>query len=277
MTLGARLQVKFWGVRGSIPTPESGAMSYGGNTACLEIRYADQPPLILDAGSGVRRLGQHWAQMPTSIPSEAHVLFTHFHWDHIQGLPFFAPLYDRTSIVKFYSSLDPSDLRPILENQMRSPYFPVRLGEVQAESEYCKIGPDGIEWGDLIVRPFPLRHPGGATGYRIESRNACIVYASDHEHGDQNHDEILRKNAAGADILIYDAQYTPEEYTKRGGWGHSTWQAGTRTAIEAGVKQLLLFHHDPDHDDKALDEIILRAGAEFENTAGAREGAVFSV
>jgi ribonuclease BN (tRNA processing enzyme) len=160
---------------------------------------------------------------------------------------------------------------------MRSPYFPVDLSALRGRYECCRIESEGMPWGDLCIKPFPLRHPGGATGYRIQSPTACIVYASDHEHGDEVYDATLRKYAAGADILIYDAQYTPEEYTKRQGWGHSTWLAGARIAREAGVRQLLLFHHDPGHDDVALDEIVRRAGAEFENTTGAREGSVLSV
>lgn len=277
MTAGDKLQVKFWGVRGSIPTAESGAMRYGGNTSCVEVRYGSQPPVIFDAGSGVRRLGQHWLNSPEEFPSQVHLLFTHFHWDHIQGLPFFAPLYNRSSEVQLSSCLDTGQLRLILENQMRTPYFPLELGAVQARTEFCQLEPQGYELGDLVITPFPLRHPGGSTGFRIQAPTACIVYATDHEHGDESFDGILRKHARDADILIYDAQYTPEEYTRRRGWGHSTWEAGVRTARAADVKQLVLFHHDPDHDDRALDDLVGRAGAQFERTAAAREGAVFAV
>jgi len=252
-------------------------MRYGGNTSCVEIRYGNQPPLIFDAGSGVRRLGQHWLNTPDEFPTEVHLLFSHFHWDHIQGVPFFAPLYNAASDIQFSSSLDTGQLRLILENQMRAPYFPVNLSAVQARTEFCQVEEHGFALGDLVITPFPLRHPGGATGYRIQSPSACIVYASDHEHGDDVYDGILRRNAREADILIYDAQYTPEEYKGRVGWGHSTWEAGIRTAADAGVKQLLLFHHDPDRTDNALDELVHRAGTQFENTAGAREGLVVSV
>ena len=252
-------------------------MSYGGNTACVEIRYGDQAPLIIDAGTGIRRLGTNLAQGATSQPVYAHILFSHFHWDHIQGLPFFQPLYQPESVIQLYSSRDPAELQRILENQMVAPYFPVLMPAVQARYVFQKVESEGMPWGDLCVRPFALRHPGGATGYRIQSPTGCVVYASDHEHGDAEHDEILRKFASDADILIYDGQYTPEEYGARRGWGHSTWEAGTRTANQAGVKRLLLFHHDPSHEDSAIEEIVVRAGAEFEQTFAAREGAVFSV
>jgi phosphoribosyl 1,2-cyclic phosphodiesterase len=277
MDSSAKLQVKFWGVRGSIPTPEIGAMTYGGNTACLEVRYGNQAPLILDTGSGARRLGMQLCREAKDAPIEAHVLFTHFHWDHIHGLPFFGPLYKPDNVIKFYSSRKPGELRSILENQMRAPYFPVNMPVVPCHYECSQIGPDGMSWGDLCIRPFPLCHPGGATGYRIQSSSGCIVYASDHEHGDQASDATLTRFAAGADILIYDAQYTPEEYLNKRGWGHSTFQAGIRIAKEAGVRQLVLFHHDPGHEDEAMDQIVERASEAFENTKGAREGVVYSV
>ena len=250
-------------------------MSYGGNTPCLEVQYGEMPPLILDAGSGLRRLGIERSLKANGHSTDVHVLFSHFHWDHIQGLPFFTPLYEENTSITFYSSREPRDLQNILQRQMQPPYFPVNLSSIDQRYRYCKIGSEGLPWGDVHIVPFPLRHPDGCTGYRIESPTASIVYASDHEHGDATHDAILRKHAAGADILVYDAQYTPEEYRSRTGWGHSTWLAAAHAAQDAGVRRLLLFHHDPNHDDQMLDEIVQRAGAEFEHTAAAREGAVF--
>jgi phosphoribosyl 1,2-cyclic phosphodiesterase len=271
------MKLKFWGVRGSIPTPEASAMTYGGNTPCIEIRYGNLPPLILDAGSGARRLGQSLMRAANSHPAEAYVLFSHFHWDHIQGLPFFAPLYEQDSVVKFYSSEEPSVLKAILQNQMQRPYFPVDLPAPASAYEYCRIDAEGMPWGDVWVKPFPLCHPGRATGYRIQSPDGCIVYASDHEHGDESYDAVVRDFARGADILIYDAQYTPAEYPAHRGWGHSTWLAGVQIAEEAGVRQLALFHHDPGHDDPMLDEIVARASERFANTMAAREGSEFRI
>jgi phosphoribosyl 1,2-cyclic phosphodiesterase len=264
-------------VRGSIPTPEAAAMTYGGNTPCVEIQYGNQAPLILDAGSGVRRLGIDRAVQANGHSTEAHVLFSHFHWDHIQGLPFFAPLYDPNCSVTFYSTHQTAHLKSVLKNQMKPPYFPVDFAALEERLRYCRIDPGGITWREVCIKPFPLRHPGGCTGYRIQSPASCIVYASDHEHGDESYDAILREHSANADLLIYDAQYTPEEYKNRQGWGHSTWHAGARIAREAGVRQLLLFHHDPTHDDPALDKIVNDARFDFENTIAAREGAVFNL
>ncbi|MCW5980915.1 MAG: MBL fold metallo-hydrolase [Bryobacteraceae bacterium] len=266
------MTLTLWGVRGSIPTPQAEKLGFGGNTACLEVRYDGHPALILDAGSGARRLGALLKKECAGEELEVSILFTHFHWDHIQGLPFFAPLYDRRTSLTFYSSCEPARLREIVEGQMTAPYFPVNMPAVQATCRYAKVEPEGMPWGDLHIRPFPLRHPDGATGYRIEGPSGSIVYASDHEHGDSRHDAILREHAAGADLLIYDAMYDAAEYAFRRGWGHSTWEEGVRAAIDAGVKRLVLFHHEPDHDDRMVKEMVDRASARFENTIGAKEG-----
>lgn len=271
------LTLKLWGVRGSIPTPQSENLGYGGNTSCLEVRYDGHPSLILDAGSGARRLGLLLKKECADRELQVSVLFTHFHWDHIQGVPFFAPLYNDRTELTFYSSCEPSRLREIVEGQMRAPYFPVNMPAVQASCSYSKVPGDGMQWGDLAIFPFPLRHPDGATGYRIEGPESCIVYACDHEHGEPRFDDTLRKFASGADLLIYDAQYTPEEYEYRRGWGHSTWQEGVRAAADAGVKRLLLCHHDPDHGDKVVGHIVDQAAERFENTIGATEGWSISI
>jgi len=154
---------------------------------------------------------------------------------------------------------------------MHSPYFTARSA-VQADFRYVQLQPDGVQLGDLTIKPFPLCHPDGAAGYRITGPRATIVYACDHEHGDEAIDRQLRENAQSADVLIYDAQFTPEEYEQRRGWGHGTWTEATKVARDAQVRQLVLFHHDPWHDDRAVSDIVARASAEFENTIGAKEG-----
>jgi phosphoribosyl 1,2-cyclic phosphodiesterase len=252
------IELTFWGVRGSIPTPVAENLGYGGNTACISIRSGDQPLVILDAGTGIRALGN-----TLSEAKPVHLFLTHFHWDHIQGIPSFAPIQN-TAI---YSSADPAELERILTTQMRPPYYPVPM---PASLNYRKISEESI--GDLLVRPFALHHPNGATGYRIESSNASIVYASDHEHGDAAADTTLREYARDADVLIYDAQYTSEEYEHRRGWGHSTWRQAVKLARETGVRQLILFHHDPLRMDRDLDAIVREAQQEFPNTIAAREG-----
>lgn len=257
------LDLTFWGVRGSVPTPVAENLGFGGNTACLTIRYDDQALLIFDGGTGIRALGSSLTNN-----AEFHLFLTHFHWDHIQGIPFFAPMQHPDSTATIHSSADPADLERILTAQMKPPYYPVVMPD---GLRYRKnVGPTQV--GDTVIRPFPLHHPNGATGYRIESPHASIVYASDHEHGDPSADAVLRDYAHGADILIYDAQYTPEEYEPRRGWGHSTWREGVQLARSAQVKQLILFHHDPARRDREIDAIVTEAQAEFRNSAAAREG-----
>ena len=254
------IELRFWGVRGSIPTPVAENLGYGGNTACISIRYADQPLLIFDAGTGIRALGD-----TLSATEPVHLFLSHFHWDHIQGIPSFAPIQNAT----IHSSAEPADLERILAAQMRPPYYPLPM---PANLEYRRMVVESTRIGDLVVRPFALHHPNGATGYRIESPDRTVVYATDHEQGDVRCDGILRSFATLADVLIYDAQYTPEEYEQRRGWGHSTWKEAVKLAQETRVRQLILFHHDPLRTDRELDAIVRQAQQEFPNTIAAREG-----
>src|SRR5580698_10414557 len=164
------LELTFWGVRGSIPTPVAENLRFGGNTACIEIRLPGHPSVIFDAGSGIRSLGH---TLPDRTP--VHLFLTHFHWDHIQGIPFLAPLYRPDCETAIYSSADPAELQRILGAQMLPPYYPIAM----PAANYCKNEPAGVLIGDLLIRPFPLHHPNGATGYRIEASGSTIVYASD--------------------------------------------------------------------------------------------------
>ena len=266
-----QLEMRFWGVRGSIPTPVAANLAYGGNTPCLEVRYPGLPPLIFDGGSGIRALGLSLlGEFPTG--GECHVFFTHFHWDHIQGVPFFLPVYRADWRIHFHSTREPAVLETFLGDQMRAPYFPVTMPAVQAERDHGHVAPGGYVLGRVHVRPIALHHPNGANGYRIDAGGRSIVYATDHEHGNEAIDRGFIEQASGADILIYDSQYTPEEYEQRRGWGHSTWEQGVRIAREADVGQLVLFHHDPLRSSDALDEIVRAAQAQFPNTIGAMEG-----
>jgi phosphoribosyl 1,2-cyclic phosphodiesterase len=270
MSVLPSLQVKFWGVRGSTPTPVMKNLRYGGNTSCVEVRYGDQI-LILDAGSGIRNCG---IALTAERPPEAlniDVVLTHFHWDHIQGIPFFLPLFLEHSQLHFFTSVALGPLRERLEGQMAQPYFPVGLERLRAPRTFSEVN-GSMQRGDLRITLFPLNHPQGATGYRIDSPAGSVVYATDVEHGDKELDGVLREHAEGADVLIQDAQFTPEEYSRFRGWGHGTWLEATKVAQDAKVGQLILFHHDPSRNDSQNDILQENARRCFENTNAAAEG-----
>jgi phosphoribosyl 1,2-cyclic phosphodiesterase len=269
---GFRLQIKFWGVRGSTPTPIQANLGYGGNTSCIEVRLPSNELIVVDGGLGVRNLGLSLLHEFPSQDMALKVFLTHFHWDHIQGLPFFSPLYNPANSIVFHSFPPKEQIREILTGQMTTPYFPVNFALLGAARDFVQITGEPVQYGNFSVRAFPLNHPQGACGYRIESEGAVVVVASDLEHGDPKLDETVRQYAEGADVLIYDAQYTPDEYALHKGWGHSTYVEGARIANEAGVDQLVLFHHDPSHTDAILDGIVEEARSEFRNTCAAREG-----
>jgi phosphoribosyl 1,2-cyclic phosphodiesterase len=280
----SRLQIKFLGVRGSIATPERENIEFGGNTTCLEVRgqqVAEQSPnqevVVIDAGTGMRRLGLSLAEEFAGRNLNVHLLLTHFHWDHIQGLPFFIPLFESNNRITVHSGRPPATTRKILEGLMAEPYYPLRFDFFAASTEFAEVGERPSKVGDITVHPFPLHHPQGAWGYRFESGGATIVHASDLEHGHPHLDAVLRDYAQNADVLVYDAQYSPEEYSTTKGRGHSTWLEATRVARDARVKHLILFHHDPSHNDATMRQFVTEARRHFENTDAAREGWVVGV
>jgi len=241
-------------------------MEYGGNTSCVEVRRPGAAPLVFDTGTGVRALGQNLDE------PAVHIFYSHLHWDHIQGLPFFRPLYDRGSTITFCAAMPAAALEAALRHQMSSPYFPVTLPEVGGVCRFNQATEDGVEAAGVRVVPFPLKHPSGSTGYRIEAPDAVVVFITDHEHGDREIDARVARHCREADLLICDAQYLPSEYAARRGWGHSTWEHAVRLASEAGVKQLALFHHDPDRKDAEVAQIASEARERFEPSIAAREG-----
>ncbi len=270
----ATVRLRFWGVRGSTPTPQVENLTFGGNTSCVEIRTADNGSIILDAGSGIRNLGQLLMKEALGQAIHSNLFLTHFHWDHIQGIPFFAPIYGPKNSVSFYTGITGRPLQETLEGQMAKPYFPVDFDQVAAKRDFTTIDPGGhVVIGGTKVIPFPLNHPQNASGYRIEIGNRVIVYATDYEHGHAL-DSTLRDYAQGADLLICDAQYTPEEYENHRGWGHSTWMNAVHVAKDSAVRQLFLFHHDPGHDDQQMMRITEDSRMQFENTSSAWEGFV---
>lgn len=274
MSTEFRLEVKFWGVRGSIPTPSPENLGCGGNTTCLEVCLSNGKGLVIDGGTGARMLGMDLMRRAAGGSIELDILMTHFHWDHIQGIPFFAPLYDPKNRIQFHTSRSPEDVRNILEGQMTHPYFPVKFELLGAQRQFADFPAASKKLlGDRVeVTPFALNHPQGATGFRIECDGAVVVHACDHEHGDSEKDKRIREMAEGASVLIYDAQFTPDEYAAKKGWGHSTWLEGVKIAREAKVQHLVLSHHDPSHTDEFMEAVLAAARQEFPNTSIAREG-----
>jgi len=268
------LVVTFWGVRGSIPTPAIANLGVGGNTACVEIR-SDSQVLIIDAGTGIQGCGRRLLSEGDHAPRTISILFSHFHWDHLQGLTFFEPLYRPDSHLQFLNSAPGEMIRERLRQLMRPPYFPVGWEETASKKEYLAVPSRGLALGELQVDPVPLNHPQGATGYRIASpTGGFILYASDFEHGNPSSDDLLIESARNAKLLVYDAQYTPEEYEGAGrrGWGHSTWREAAKIAEEANVQRLVLFHHDPGHTDTIMADIQNKTRELFANTDVAVEG-----
>ncbi|MBI2688442.1 MAG: hypothetical protein HYX27_19230 [Acidobacteria bacterium] len=228
---------------------------------------------MIDAGSGAHRLGQSLLEEPGGRSAHIPILLTHYHWDHIQGLPYFAPVFQKDRRITFWSGKSAASARSALDLQLSEPYFP-GWDSAAADREFNEVSKQPFHVGSIAIYPFPLNHPQGAWGYRMESDGGTIVHASDFEHGHPQLDSVLREYARNADVLIYDAQYTSEEYESKKGWGHSTWMEATRVAHAAGVKQLILFHHDPMRDDLALRSIVEEARRQFQNTHAATEGSV---
>jgi phosphoribosyl 1,2-cyclic phosphodiesterase len=266
------MRIKFWGVRGSTPAPQPENMRYGGNTSCVEVRVGDSL-YIFDCGTGFRVLGQALRHEFNGHPVSAHVFVSHFHWDHIQGIPFFGPLYDnRKNRFQFHSSSRTRSLKRVLEEQMAAPYFPVGLTEMQAGQNFYDLEEGRIQLGDVSLQTLWLNHPQGCMGYRLETKDGVMVYATDNEPGDALFDKNVRKLADGADVLIYDAQYLPDEYERKRGWGHSHWREAINVVTESGAKDLVLFHHDPDHDDKCIDKVVKEARDYYPRLRAASEG-----
>lgn len=272
--------VHFWGVRGSIPCPGLHTVRYGGNTPCIEMQV-DGKRLIFDGGTGLHVLGQ---SLLPKMPVDAHIFFTHSHWDHMQGFPFFTPGFVPGNSFHIYGAIAPdgSTIEQRLNDQMLHPNFPVPLQIMQANLDFHDVVPgQPILIDDITVETAPLNHPGEAVGYRVNWQDHAVVYITDTEHFPDRLDENVLWLARNADILIYDSTYTNEEYylpTKpKIGWGHSTWQEAVKVALAANVKTLVIFHHDPSHDDEFLDRVGEEAMRKFPGAIMAREGMVLRV
>lgn len=269
-----KFRVKIWGARGSISVPGKSTIKYGGNTPCVEVRCG-KTTYILDAGSGLRELGK---EILSRKDYNLTFLFSHFHWDHIQGFPFFLPAYNKNCKIKLYGESKLSySFEHLFSGQVMIPYFPVSLEDMDAKIEFKEIKKnDIIIDGKIKIKMGRLNHPNGCMGYRIEYNNKSFVYATDTEHFNCIDKSVLSL-VKGCDVLIYDANYTEEEYSgekgfPRTGWGHSTWKQGVKLAKAAKIKKLILFHHDQEHDDSMIDRIESDAQKEFPESYAAYEG-----
>ncbi len=278
------MRLKFWGVRGSIPTPGKHTVRYGGNTPCLELRLDDDKLIMFDAGTGIRNFGEYLIGTGESL--KAFLLITHPHWDHIQGFPFFKPAFISGNELTIIGTERPEKkLHEIIAEQMNRIYFPVQLHELKAKIKFIPIGEGNVlDVHEAKVTTMYVNHPGFTVGYRVEYKDKVLVYISDNEpfdkgvvsqmtnfeqavidvfnskDGDPN--QRIVDFSQGADVLIHDATYTPEEYIDRVGWGHSHYLFTLRVAAEANVKRLYLFHHDQNHSDDKVDDILRKCKKE---------------
>jgi phosphoribosyl 1,2-cyclic phosphodiesterase len=269
--------IRFWGVRGSVATPGPTTVRYGGNTSCLEVRCGDRL-LIFDAGTGIRPLG---ARLDADGAVDADVYFTHTHIDHIQGLPFFSSAYKKSNRLRFWAGhLKPDyTLKQVLSEMMMEPLFPVPISIFGADISFndfdcgATLKPaDGV-----LLRTAPLNHPNRATAYRIEYAGKSVCYVTDTEHVPGKPDVNVLRLIDGADLVVYDSTYTDDEFPKFTGWGHSTWQEGVRLCNVAKAGRLVIFHHDPLHDDVFMDRVAKDAEVARPGTVVAREGLTLSV
>lgn len=253
------MKIRIWGCRGSLPVPGASTLRYGGNTTCVSVSSDSGQTIVIDAGSGAHNLGK--ALLAAGGPRELRFFFTHAHWDHLLGFPFFSPLYTPGYRLTFCSGAHAQGaIEAFLGHQMEPPFFPVDLGACRAQVSFHCENPcretRSCCIGDLRVEPLPINHPNGGFGYRIGEGEKSLLFVPDNElsspHGGPSRDEFVAL-FRGADLLIHDAQYTADEYRRTRGWGHSTFFDTLDLAVDAGVKRLGLFHHDPDRSDADLE------------------------
>ena len=253
------MRIKIWGCRGSIPSPGCDNNKYGGNTTCVEVRLKDGSLIVIDAGTGIRCLGN--TLLKARGPKKVHLLLTHAHWDHLQGFPFFVPAFkEEYSIIVRGGPPAKQSLEAFLAHQLDPPYFPVPFRDLKASFDFRQENGRSLSIGKVEIIPIPLKHPNGGYGYKFMEGDKTFVFLTDNEIGfdhpgglpDTEYAEICRN----ADLLLHDGQYTEQEYEISRGWGHSTFPAVTDLGISAEVKRLGIFHHDPRHLDQDLDRYL---------------------
>ncbi|MCE9582055.1 MAG: MBL fold metallo-hydrolase [Planctomycetes bacterium] len=276
------MRVKFWGVRGSIPVPGPDTVVYGGNTTCIEV-VAGDTNMILDCGTGIRELGNYYSKLGKAV--KVHIFLSHSHWDHIQGFPFFTPIYRYGNVINIYGPAHPDrTIKDLLTLQMDGAYFPARYFELAAKIIHHDIREETVEIDDVVVHSRFMNHPIYTLGYRIHHEGKIVVYTSDNEPytaflydhlkdlGDavpaSEMEEFLAQCnrrmvdfVADADIVIADAMYRPDEYPRYRGWGHSSVEHAMDLAIKGNVKKLIVWHHDPNRTDADLDKMVAEAQA----------------
>ncbi len=278
MPMQSAVSVRFWGVRGTLPSPGPGTVRYGGNTPCVEVRCGKHM-IILDAGTGLRVLGNSLMNAKSAV--DADIFLSHCHIDHMEGLPYFAPAFVHGNRLRLWAgNLQPVyRLEDIVRRVISPPLFPIEVEILKAAMEYrdFKAGDVLRPRPDVTISTAPLDHPDGATGYRIEYAGRSVAYITDTESRYDNYIGNITSLARGADLMIFDCTYTEEELISRAGWGHSTWQQGVQIADAAGARVFCLFHHDPDRDDSALDTLAGAVDAARAGTIVAREGLVVNL
>ncbi|MBU4317250.1 MAG: MBL fold metallo-hydrolase [Proteobacteria bacterium] len=299
--MGQTLEIVFWGVRGSIPVSRSDALGYGGSTSCVEVIADNGQRIVFDGGSGIHPLGNQY--MKEGFPQDLSIFITHAHWDHIQGLPFFVPAFVSGNRMTFYGCNQGTTLfEDVLKSQMETPYFPVKLSSWMADIRIESIGESVVDLNGMKIESSYAEHPGMTLGFRLDYKGKRIVYFPDNElfakfdmekvfvERDMNDEDLDMETVfledqkrkffsfiGGADVLIHDAQYMPEEYGSKIGWGHSHFEMTVRAAIYGKVKHLVLFHHDPSRSDTDIENIVkisrriaLELGSSMEITAASQ-------